>query len=445
MARLFAVLLLASLAACGTATSAQVPDPFQVRALLIARDFDALEVLLDSSRPEAELEALYGAFATTDPALVEPLEDWVHARNDSAIPLLARAYFAEHRQKVYWRSEGRKNRPRGYRHTHAWSGTGAPGPDAKLAMKRDRKQTLAMRIILTAKGPGGFGPDTLDTVISQAPNSPAVYWAYLFNLGSWFQGWGHEGNAFLRNYVRSAPNQTEMRPLYGFPHYAEAWNANSMRKFAHALAHVNEALSNGEHPEYLSLRIAINAALHRHQDMLLDYDRLLQLAPYDAEVLDWRAQLLYWQLDDPEAAYAGWDLALRLDPLNPRILTHRADALYKDERYDEAMADLEEALAYNIGDPSLHHRRAQTLIFGLEDYRRALEETALSLSVPEQYNPVWGESWYLQGYALDKLGDCAALPAFDTYVEHCAAKDCNEERLTHARARLAASGPACPH
>ena len=443
--RLPALLLMAVLAACNGAPAEPLPDPFELRALLLARDYDALEGLLDSTRPEAELEVLYGAFASTDPALAAPLDAWVAARKESAIPPLARAYFNEHRGDVLQNSEGHNWRPSRHNDNRPYVGNGKLGPDTMLAINRDKDLTLAIGLALRTSAPGTLTPETLAAMLAHAPNSAAVNLAYLSNMYAWRSGDLEEVEAFLESHVRAAPNQSDMRALYGFPDYARARNDFSEDRYSDALIAIDKALSYGEIRRYRTLRAGLNWNMGRTLGALADYDRILARAPYDSDVLDWRSQLLYWYLDDPDAAYDGWDLAIRLDPLNPRILMHRADALFEDERYDEAMADLEDALAYDIGDPLLHHKRARILIYGLEDYRRALEETELSLSVPAAHNPVWAESWYSHGFALDQLADCRAAPAFERFLELCAAgATCEEDTLAHARARIAATGAGCP-
>ena len=433
------VLLIVLLAPHGGRAAA---PPFEVRALLVERQFDRLERLLGEAQArfesgagsEGQVIELFSSFATTDPDLEAPLDAWNEAYPESAVAPLARAHYDEHRGWLARGDDYIQDTPKS-RLALMRELFDQAQADAASALKRNKKQSLAYGILINVGKARGqpWVEEAMLRGLEEAPRSYAIRWIYLHNLTPEWGGSLDEIRAFLETHVRSAPNQDDMGSLYGFPDFlaANALYRKGLRE--QALEYYSRALGHGQQSAYLVARASTFKRLKRYDEALADYDRALELSPSNSPMIGSRAVLLYWKLKDKQSAHADWERAIRLDPLRPDNLYFRAYVFKEEERYDEAMADLEAALVYGENDHRIHGLRGSILLYITKDYVRG----AAALKRATELNPDSATHWYFYAEALIKLQDCGLVPAMRRYLAICEASGtCPQEYTDYAAEKI---------
>jgi Tfp pilus assembly protein PilF len=124
----------------------------------------------------------------------------------------------------------------------------------------------------------------------------------------------------------------------------------------------SEALKNSpENTELLYLRSLASDRMGRFDLMEQDLRHILHNEPKNSQVLNALGYHLADRTDQYEEAYDLIYQALTLDPENPAIIDSMGWALYKLERYDDALAYLQEALSRYYDEEIVVHL-AHTLI-----------------------------------------------------------------------------------
>ena len=438
-ARLGLLLLLLALPSSAV-SSAEPPDPFALRALLIEDSFQDLEALFAEAETEGAQVELLSAFATSAPALSAPLDRWNENFPNSAAAPLARAHY---HFRLGWLTRDSQDRDEATTNAHFRRAL----QDSLAALERDPSLAPAYGLLIDldmshprAQG-GGRGAAIVREGLVAAPDSYLIRFQYLASLAPWWGGSLEQIEAFLDIQVRPADNQEELRSLYGYPDFVMAESLMRQGRPDAAIEHYNRALSHGDQAWYLDNRGRAHAAAGDLAQALADFERYLDQWPHDAQVLDSRAQVLQSQ-GRTEAAMADWDLALRLDPLDPRILRHRALALERQGRLQAAWRDLERALAFHDADHGLRAWRGRFLAEHHRDYKAAAQELRRAIELA----PRRADYWHFLAYALYRAKDCNAAPALQRYLDLCqesaaCAAPATEEAARALEELLADDGP----
>ena len=170
------------------------------------------------------------------------------------------------------------------------------------------------------------------------------------------------------------------------------------------------------------------ALLGRMEEAVAATSRAIEVAPDHAGAHYTRA--VYRSHVDPDdpGVRADLDRAVELASHEMQYLRERADYLLDREKYDEALADIERALAIAPGDAELHYLRAKCLtgpgrmIFNVHTQQREYEdemqprcEAALvSLERALELAPKHGELYGDALYAL--VGTRELMPDQDAYL-----------------------------
>jgi superkiller protein 3 len=199
------------------------------------------------------------------------------------------------------------------------------------------------------------------------------------------------------------------------------WKGRTLR----ALSRDEEALScfdgaleiDSDDVETVSQRAGSLYNLQRDEEALATYNRALELTPPDD--VDNLKYLTYWKamtlraLDREVEALECLDEVLARTPDDPDAADHRAAILYNLNRYDEALAAYDVALALAPADDphALNYWKGQTL-YNLKRYEEALVAYDTALTVASPNDPHALNYWKGRAlYYLDR--DEESIACFD--------------------------------
>ncbi len=160
------------------------------------------------------------------------------------------------------------------------------------------------------------------------------------------------------------PRDAALQSLAGYLHFVLARLLYRKQRFAESIPLFNEALRHGDYWKYYYWR----GKAHDHSDdydaAVANYDRAAARHPQTTDLLDDRGGLHYrgGRLNE---ALADLDLALALAPLDPDTRVTRAIVLESLDRHAEARDDYDVATVYGGDDVRvLYHRGAPSCTVG---------------------------------------------------------------------------------
>jgi tetratricopeptide (TPR) repeat protein len=115
-------------------------------------------------------------------------------------------------------------------------------------------------------------------------------------------------------------------------------------------------------PAVLLLRAAVHSGKGDARSARAAYDQAVQRFPNNAGVFAARGQYLMASPDTHRDSRADFDKALQLDPTNASILRARARLAEIQERLDDAIADMREALKHTPGDAGLRQAVIESML-----------------------------------------------------------------------------------
>jgi tetratricopeptide (TPR) repeat protein len=128
---------------------------------------------------------------------------------------------------------------------------------------------------------------------------------------------------------------------------------------------------------------------------LADYERLITLAPNDADLYVGRGQVhLFRKKTLP--AYNDFTKAIELDPQSSPAYAGRGATQIERKRYEEAIADLDQAITLDPKLADAYYRRAETY-FHMNNMERAEADIAKALEL----SPNFAEVYRLKGMIAD--------------------------------------------
>lgn len=338
----------------------------EIRALLTKGRIDQLEALLTGLQDRFEAGTLdeqrvneaFGAFATSDPALKNPLDAWNSARPNSFAAALARArYF----KSLAWKSRG--------------SAVVASTPPKRITAMRDymrRAQADIMRaysqrpalivalptMIEVSYHLGAPGPLSKPIVElgKRYPCSSILHWTVIFYLQPQWSGSLAKIDAYTAIVTARCPRLKELR---AYREVVQGRMEAGKRNTDGALRRYTKALSHRKAARYYYYRGMVYRYLKRHDEALVEFARSFALDQDQVQTLTEIAVNLF-KRGRKEEALRLWKRALALDPYNPEVLIDRAVNLMRYDNnpaawYETAMSDLKKAKRF--GDDLAHISR----------------------------------------------------------------------------------------
>lgn len=283
-----------------------IADVEAARAALVSADYAALEQRLvwnlDSARADHGYEHRYrtafDAFDDQDPALSDPLDQWVARSPESSVARLARA---DHYSAMGWAARGTrwasKTSDDQFRTMHQWFDLAK----ADLAAAR-RIDSTNILVYWLALGLGPSGNDdmraSLDDGLRQLPGSLLLHTRYQYFLRPRWNG-GHDYGPihdmvqFANEADRAAALNPRLLLVRGLVAYdsAEALSGNGER--AAAIEMYGRALRFGDYWMFRLGRANEHFDASEWQQAKADYDAVLAERPTDVESRAKRALSCY--------------------------------------------------------------------------------------------------------------------------------------------------------
>lgn len=429
--------------ATATAEHLPKPDRLELQDLLKAKQFEELNARLSTYQEEFEsgeasdtrIDYALLAFATTNPDLSEPLDRWVESDPESEFPLLARSRYNEHHGYVSRGSYTIKYTPR-ERLEKMGRYLKLATSDAVNAIELNPKATVGYAILFSiamAEGNRLEKKRLVDVALAASPTSELVRSAYLSSLVPWWGGSVAEIQAFIDRSKSTLASPEHGHALDGYAHYIRGKLAAQAGKRLEAKAHYDRALTFGETSFYYRARARNLWALREGDWGMADFRRSLELEPHNPRTLSIMASFLVSR-NERDEAFRLWDLALRLDPLNPEILKKRAYQRMMTGEFDLALTDHDNALIHGALDHSnrFHRGRLNLNVLNRREAARA------DFQVATQVAPDTAEYWYYYAEALTEGRDserpeCPAVEAFEHYLKLCRnGESCKDTYVTTA-------------
>jgi tetratricopeptide (TPR) repeat protein len=155
--------------------------------------------------------------------------------------------------------------------------------------------------------------------------------------------------------------------------------------------------------------------LHRYEEALSIFDRVLTAAPRNVEWIVGRGHMLF-HLRRHDAALAAFDAAIAIDPGYAEAHDYRGLTLYSLGRFGHALDAHDRAIALAPNAPRYHVNRAGTLNHGLGRPHDALEASDRSLAIRPNSpsgHATRGDALYALGRFAEALAAHERALAFD--------------------------------
>ncbi len=332
-------------------------DPLPLRALLHARRFAELTVIVERLQADAEQDptrenwalGAVGAFAYPDPALEVPLDAWVAAHRESFAPHAARCAYEG---ALAWQARGGEwLRDTSREHLAAWD------------RHRERVQGLCDRAL--ARNPRAYGAhlevigdhvgDTSEVyrrALAALPRSYEVRRCMIWRVSPRWGGSEAQMQEIAASGLRDLAQNRRFAWLPGDVELMHHYDAIAAKDPAGALAAIERALTHGESGDFLFARAELRRDAGDRAGALADLDRALELWPLNARLHYARGSLRY-ELGRREEAARDLVRAVELGPAKNRrhqpwmaeVISFRGEELLGEGRPLEAEQWIERALA----------------------------------------------------------------------------------------------------
>lgn len=425
-------------------------DRLELIELLAQKNFPKLEETLtllqkayeSDYRQEDAVKFAFETFATSAPRLAAPLDEWVDTYPASYAAHLSRGIYQMHRGEIArgfgYMSETHDNQleEMNYFFERAYA-------DILHAIRLNDRSTIAWNSLLRwAKHKVGLEEMRvlLDKALASNPKSLVIRRQYAFNLQP---KWGGSLKQ-MRHFINESNLYLKVNPglkiLRGYFHYTLADIHKQANQYDQALAEIDKAVATGDHPLFIWSRGQYHYAQEHYREALSDFDMLLSIWPQRPEAHDKRART-YQKLKQPQQAFADWELALLLDPLNPSYLLNRAYLHQQQGDYVRAKRDMEQALKLGTNRHIIWAMKGALELSHLNQYADA----AQSFEKAIELKPSHATYWYQRGVARYNQKECSVIHDLEIYVALCElSNECDEEAVNWSRQATKTLVAYCP-
>lgn len=393
----------------------------------------------ESSRgSEWDADDHFEAFETSDPEIEPRLNGWMNQFPDSYAAPMARALYLKHRAAMmaeYLYPNEASNRTV----QQVAQLQEAAVADLTRAIMRNPKFSIAYAAWMNIAHDRGDDA-TVERVyaagIAEIPNSSAIQAAYLASINPCCRtALRHSRDALKAFLLRVKDLQTRFADnpdfdwMGGYDRYSMGILFLNERRWDEAVKYFDEAIAARENWYYYLDRAHAFGGAKDHVSALRDFERAVALNPTSAyawhELGMYRRDRCFDEGDrfdaerescDLEVAVRDLSRALAIDPLNPRYLAHRLQALNWLLRHDEAREDAVRALTFAQNNPWFHREYAQLLVDSDPEKAVAEYRLAVGLAVEgEEFEKMF--TGFVSFIAASRV--CSALPLLLEYRDHC--------------------------
>lgn len=427
--------------------ASEFPNKLELLKLLKEGSYNRLETILVNYQTDYEkdfdyqkedlVDYVYFTFYTSEPSIEKNLNEWVNKMPKSYTALMARGMYY---YNIGWLSRGSKyiDKTMTTQIKEMNKFFTKAKNDIHAALQINPKIIVGYGYLINigmALGEREFIDNTLNTALKINPHSFVVRRYYIFSLIPKWGGSIEEMKQFANESQRYIAKNIKLKILLGYILYAEGDILAASGDNTGAIKRYTEALSYGDHFYFLRARGRLFYETKQYENALADFNRTLELSPFQSTTLKYKAKT-YYRLGKIDEALREINLSLELDPLEPEQLIERAEIYRKLKRYNDAEKDYQNALIYGKYNARLWRERAEHWYYDLKNYKWAADDLRMATSL----NPENVQGWYLLGLALYRLNDNKAYEPFEKYLELCNAKKtsvCDEDKTSWSKKYVA--------
>jgi hypothetical protein len=425
------------------AFASEFPNKLELLRLLKEKNYTRMESILVNYQTAYEkdfnyqkediVNFAYSTFNTSDPNIEQNLNEWVNKIPKSYSALMARGAYYSH---LAWLSRGSKyiDKTMSTQIKEMMKFFAKSKNDIQAALQINSKIVVGYGYLINigmALGEREFMKNTLDTALKINPHSFVVRRYYMFSLIPKWGGSIEEMKQFANESQKYIEKDPRLRSLQSYLLEAEGELLKNAGDEVAADKQYNEALAFYGESSYLFKGGKKSYRMKNYDNALADFNKSLEIRPWQGRVLEYRAKT-YYKLGNLDEALKDINLALELDPLEPDYLIERAEINRKLKRYNDAEKDYQKALIYGKYNARVWRKRAEHWHYDLKNYKWAADDLRMATSL----NPENARGWYLLGLALYRLNDDKAYEPFVKYLELCNAKKtsaCDEEKTSWSK------------
>ena len=406
--------------------AAAKPDANAVRehflALLRARQFAALEAAMDGIHREYEqhrisewqLDHALRAFQPQEWNAESPLNEWVHISPKAYQPYLARGLFHATRG--------------GYERGDGWNDEDSSGEqlaamriayesatsDLQRALQLNPRLPMAWAALLVIAGALDDRSElehNLRAGLSAIPQSAAIRWTYAYAL--YYREADEELEAFVADTLKALPrSDPNYRSIGTWLDNFEGYRLLREREYPSAVRIFTQAIERDDRARLRIGRASAEIETGQIDAAITDLRTALRLRPWDDDALARLAEAL-WEQDKRNEAESLIAQAIALAPMYPGHRLIRASMRFESEHDEEALADLDIAQVYGRYDARVYHLRGEILTD--RDPRAALQ----ALDAARRLSPDSPPIQLSYAGALYRAADCRAPDALALYERMC--------------------------
>lgn len=151
---------------------------------------------------------------------------------------------------------------------------------------------------------------------------------------------------------------------------------------------------------YYRYRLEANFLVGNYASTAEDIDRLIQMNPQEVD-LHYHTLNAFCKAEvkNYQGAVEAIDQAISTNVMNNDFYAERAEYNLKQEKYQEALSDYQQAITLSHEEPA-YYQKCGNIYFHIKDYPNTIKYSSSAI----QYNPSDAEMWYIRGIAHLNLG-----------------------------------------
>ena len=394
----------------------------------------------DAKASAVDTRAFY-AFSRADPTIAGPLVRWRNAYSKSYAPHLA---FGLYSTAVGWAMRGEEyvhqTHKKRFEEMHTYFN--AAEDALRMALQINPKIESAWTTLIDLAKVRGRKIEMmayLNEAIAALPNHSEVYWTYFKAIAPKWGGSQKQRVALKIRIMANYPNDPDFAWLHSEENFEEAWRFYREDRYAESFERFKAMIAQrdtGARRKGLAWSLV---SMGKLKEGIAEMEKAVSMRPTDATIYADLARLQFSVLEMQTAARRNQDIALALDPYEPKYLIARARFLIADGKMALAKRDLDKALFFGAYDDEVRDGLRKYYL-AVDDAESALEEAAKMV----EFAPRNLRNHMLYGVTLYWGEDCRAGDVLKQYLKACrATKTCEERDKEQARMILQMLGFSC--
>lgn len=415
-------------------TPTEIPDFQVIKALLENGKYEEVDSLFSACQKDYEekiigeevIVDLFDNFDSTDMHIEDLTTEWIKLIPDSYSAYLARG--------IYYTNMGWLSRGYAYIDTtkkeqfdEMADYFSKAEKDLLKALELNPKLIVAYGELMSISMVGGKGKGErywLEKAEQIDPSSFLIRKTYMYSLQPKWGGSLEEMKAFVGESEQYFAENPKLKILIGYIPYSIADMIKNKNR-VEAIPYFDLAIEQGDYSFFYFERGKNYYKLKRYDEALKDFNRVINDIPRPVKSLRLRADINF-EKGNTESAYEDIEKALKLDPLEPEVLTMYGHFLYSQRKFKEAEEKWRLALVYGEYLPYTASNMGLVTLY-LKKYKEAEKYLARALEL----KPTKSDYWYNYGHVNSALGrKCKMVEAQKKYMHYCELEGyCHKEKF----------------